>query len=136
GERLAEARTRLAALLRDWPAEERERYLDLHYPAYWLRVDEDSQERHAVFVRDADRRGASVACDIRPMVFEGATEITIIAPDHPRLLSVIAGACAASDANIVDAQIFTTTDGRALDTIIIGRAFDEDEDERRRGERI
>ena len=59
------------------------------------------------------------------MAFEGATEITILAPDHPRLLSVIAGACAASDANIVDAQIFTTTDGRALDTVIVSRAFDE-----------
>ena len=70
------------------------------------------------------------------MAFEAATEISILAPDHPRLLSMIAGACAASDANIVDAQIFTTTDGRALDTVIITRAFDEDSDEARRGERI
>ena len=45
------------------------------------------------------------------------TEITVLAQDHPRLLSVIAGACAAAGANIVDAQIFTTSDGRALDTI-------------------
>ena len=48
----------------------------------------------------------------------------MLAPDHPRLLSVLAGACAACDANIVDAQIFTTTDGRALDTVVISRAFD------------
>jgi [protein-PII] uridylyltransferase len=60
----------------------------------------------------------------------------VLAPDHPRLLSVIAGACAACDANIVDAQIFTTTDGRALDTVVINRAFDNDEDEVRRGKRI
>ena len=33
----------------------------------------------------------------------------MLAQDHPRLLSVIAGACAAAGANIVDAQIFTTT---------------------------
>jgi [protein-PII] uridylyltransferase len=46
----------------------------------------------------------------------------VLAPDHPRLLSVIAGACAAAGANIVDAQIFTTTDGLALDTIAVGRA--------------
>ena len=60
----------------------------------------------------------------------------MLAPDHPRLLSVLAGACAACDANIVDAQIFTTTDGRALDTVVISRAFDADEDEARRGKRI
>ena len=59
-----------------------------------------------------------------------------MAPDHPRLLSIIAGACAASGANIVDAQIFTTTDGLALDTISISRAFELDEDEMRRGRRI
>ena len=135
-QRLAAARETLAALLADWPEAERERYLDLHYPAYWLRVDEDRQMRHAAFVRQADRDGASFAFEVRPMAFEGATEITILAPDHPRLLSVIAGACAASDANIVDAQIFTTTDGRALDTVIISRAFDQDADEARRGERI
>jgi [protein-PII] uridylyltransferase len=135
-QRLAAARETLGERLADWPAGERERYLDLHYPAYWLRVDEDRQIRHAAFVREADRQELSFAFEIRPMAFEGATEITILAPDHPRLLSVIAGACAASEANIVDAQIFTTTDGRALDTIIVSRAFDQDSDEARRGERI
>src|SRR5690606_11756455 len=63
-------------------------------------------------------------------------EITVLAPDHPRLLSVIAGACAAAGANIVDAQIFTTSDGRALDTILISREFEHDEDERRRAARV
>ncbi len=49
----------------------------------------------------------------------GVTELTVLAPDHPRLLSIIAGACAVAGANIVDAQIFTTTDGLALDTIAV-----------------
>ncbi len=39
-------------------------------------------------------------------------------------------------ANIVDAQIYTTTDGRALDTIAITREFDRDEDEERRAARV
>ncbi len=68
--------------------------------------------------------------------FEAVTEITVLAQDHPRLLSVIAGACAGAGGNIVDAQIFTTSDGRALDTILISREFDRDEDERRRAERV
>src|SRR5665647_3668492 len=34
------------------------------------------------------------------------------------------------------AQIYTTTDGRALDTISLSREFERDEDEERRGNRI
>ena len=52
------------------------------------------------------------------------------------LLSIIAGACAMAGANIVDAQIYTTTDGLALDTISVSREFDRDEDEERRATRI
>ena len=66
----------------------------------------------------------------------GVTELTILATDHPWLLSIIAGACASAGANIVDAQIYTTTDGRALDTIAISREYDRDEDEGRRATRI
>ena len=66
----------------------------------------------------------------------GVTELTVLAPDHPWLLSIIAGACAMAGANIVDAQIYTTTDGRALDTIALSREFDRDEDEQRRANRI
>ena len=60
----------------------------------------------------------------------------MLAPDHPRLLSIIAGACAVAGANIVDAQIYTTTDGLALDTISVSREFERDEDEARRALRI
>jgi [protein-PII] uridylyltransferase len=66
----------------------------------------------------------------------GVTELTVLAPDHPWLLSIIAGACAVAGANIVDAQIFTTTDGRALDTISVSREFELDADEARRAARI
>ena len=84
----------------------------------------------------ADAAGQKVATMVRMHQFEGVTEITVLAQDHPRLLSVITGACAAAGANIVDAQIFTTSDGRALDTILISREFERDDDETRRGERV
>src|SRR5690606_25328104 len=87
-------------------------------------------------MREADKARRSLSTMVRTRAFEAVTEITVLAPDHPRLLSVIAGACAAAGANIVDAQIFTTSDGRALDTILIGREFDTDEDERRRAQRV
>ena len=82
-----------------------------------------------------DGGGGAVAGDRsrRAIAYRGVTEITVVAPDHPRLLSIVAGACAAAGGNIVDAQIFTTTDGFALDTISVSRAFERDEDEMRRG---
>ena len=39
-------------------------------------------------------------------------------------------------ANIVDAQIYTTTDGLALDTISLSREFERAEDEERRAARV
>jgi [protein-PII] uridylyltransferase len=87
-------------------------------------------------VRVCEKEMRSLATEVSTDSFAGITELTVVAPDHPRLLSIIAGACATAGANIVDAQIFTTTDGLALDTISIGRAFDLDEDEMRRAERV
>ncbi len=133
---VARAKSALAEKLSDWSKRDRERILALHHPAYWLRVDADRHLRHAELVRKADVTDNPVAFDIKPMAFEAATEITVLLPDHPRYLTLIAGACSASNANIVDAQIFTTRDGRALDTIIISRAFEEDRDELRRGRQI
>ncbi len=135
-ERTAAAREQLAEALSDWPAKERKRYVGLHYDNYLLTVDLKDQVRHAAFVREADAAGRRLATMVKTHGFEAVTEITVLAQDHPRLLSVIAGACAAAGGNIVDAQIFTTSDGRALDTILINREFDRDEDERRRAERV
>ncbi|MGH6832774.1 MAG: ACT domain-containing protein, partial [Methyloceanibacter sp.] len=64
------------------------------------------------------------------------TEITLLAPNHPRLLAMVAGACTGAGANIVDAQISTTRDGMALDTIHLEREFDHAEDEERRAKKI
>ena len=135
-ERAEAARRQLADALTGWPADETRRYLKLHYDNYLMTVDLEDQVRHANFVREADGAGRHLATMIRPLTFEAVTEITILSPDHPRLLSVIAGACAAAGANIVDAQIFTTSDGRALDTILISREFEFDDDERRRAARV
>jgi [protein-PII] uridylyltransferase len=77
-----------------------------------------------------------MATAVETDAFKGVTELTILSPDHPRLLAIVTGACAASGGNIVDAQIFTSADGMALDTIFLSRAFDRDEDEIRRAERV
>jgi [protein-PII] uridylyltransferase len=135
-QRVAAARTALTEALDGWTPEAARDYVKLHYDNYLLTVDLGDQLRHAGFIRDADLSGKRLATMVKPHDFEAVTEITVLAQDHPRLPSVIAGACAAAGGNIVDAQIFTTADGRALDTILISREFDRDEDERRRAERV
>ncbi|WP_062114679.1 [protein-PII] uridylyltransferase [Aureimonas sp. AU40] len=129
-------RRELAERLKDWPEERRAARVDQHYDNYVLTVPLDDQVRHAEFIEAADRDGRSLSTVARTDKFRGVTEITVLAPDHPRLLSLIAGSCAAAGANIADAQIFTMTDGRALDIVTINRDFAEDADELRRAERI
>ena len=113
--RVAHAKDQLADALSDWPKRERDAYLKRHYPAYWLRVDLPRKLAHAELIREADKAKQKLATAVTTRGFEAVTEITIYAPDHPRLLSIIAGACAIAGANIVDAQIYTTTNGQALE---------------------
>ncbi len=122
--------------LPDWSAEEFDAYAARHNQAYWLKVEGVRQFKDANFIRGvaADGRTSATAVETDPV--RGVTEITVYSPDHPRLLAIITGACAAAGGNIVDAQIFTTSDGFALDSIYVSRAFDRDEDEMRRGRRI
>jgi [protein-PII] uridylyltransferase len=134
--RVAAAKRELTERLTDWSEADKAQYVERHYPPYWLRVDLPRKVEHAAFIREADLAGRKLATRVVPRAFEAVTEITVLADDHPRLLSTIAGACAVAGANIVDAQIYTTTDGLALDTIFISREFQDDDDEQRRGVRI
>jgi [protein-PII] uridylyltransferase len=135
-QRVAVAQAELRAELKDWSPERIDAYFARHYPAYWLKVDLPHRVEHARFVRAAEDAGETLATAFAFDTARGVTEFTVLAPDHPWLLSTLAGACAATGANIVDAQIFTTTDGRALDTVAVSREFDENEDETRRAARI
>ena len=133
--RVEAAQETLRRLLPGWSDPEFEAYAQRHYPAYWLKVEAARQEAHAKLLHAMTATG-SLATEVTTDAFHGVTAVTVVAPDHPRLLTGIAGACAAAGGNIVDAQIFTTTDGLALDTIFVSRAFELDADELRRGQRI
>ncbi|CAD7052037.1 [protein-PII] uridylyltransferase [Pseudorhizobium endolithicum] len=135
-ERARQSEEELFEALSDWSQKDRRVYSRLHYQPYLLSVPLEDQVRHAHFIREADQKGQALATTVRTHSFHAITEITVLAPDHPRLLSIIAGACAAAGANIADAQVFTTSDGRALDTILINREFPVDEDELRRAATI
>jgi [protein-PII] uridylyltransferase len=134
--RVAAAQEVLRKALPGWSDPDFDAYAQRHYPAYWIKVDLPHLVAHAklLYAMAADVR--SLATEVASDPSRGVTEITVVAPDHPRLLSFVAGACAAAGGNIVDAQIFTTVDGFALDTISVTRAFPLDEDEMRRGARM
>ncbi len=135
-QRVAIAQDEFRAEIKDWPAERIEAYVARHYPAYWLKVDVAHKLAHARFVSAAEAKGKNLATSVAVDETRGVTELTVLAQDHPRLLSTIAGACAVAGANIVDAQIYTTTDGLALDTISVTREFSDAADEERRAGRI
>jgi [protein-PII] uridylyltransferase len=135
-QRLADAKEQLASALSDWPRAEVERFIDRHYPDYWLRTETAKQASHARLVRRAEHENRKLITDAVTDTFTAITELTVFAPNHPRLLALFAGACAANGANIVGAHITTTRDGFALDTFLLAREFTEDEDEMRRAKRI
>src|ERR1700734_2093383 len=135
-QRVALAQAEFRAEIKDWPEATLQAYVARHYPAYWLKVDMPHKLAHAHFVRATEESSKRLATTVGFDASRGVTELTVFAPDHPWLLSIIAGACALAGANIVDAQIYTTTDGLALDTISVSREFEHDEDEARRAGRI
>ncbi|MBU1174037.1 MAG: [protein-PII] uridylyltransferase [Alphaproteobacteria bacterium] len=135
-DRIEDAKKALAVQLDGWSEEEIAVYQARHYSPYWLRAEPVLQVTHAKMIRDADRDGKPFAGSIEVKSFESITEVTFYTPDHPRLLSIIAGACTMCEASIIGAQIFSMRDGQALDTFRLRRAFTSDEDEKVRAHRI
>ena len=119
-----------------WTEKQIKAYTARHFPAYWLRTDLATQISHANLVKTAEEEGNPLAFEVASDAFTANTNITIYTQAHPKLLSLIAGSCAAKGANIIDAQVTTTQDGMALDTVIIKREFDSAEDENRRARTI
>jgi len=133
---VAMAQEAMRAALTDWSREQVDRQIERFYTDYWLRYDPRQQAEHARLMQRASDKGEKLAIDFKSDAFTAITELTIFAPNHPRLLSLFAGACAAAGANIVGAHITTTRDGFALDTFLLQREFKDDEDEERRVRRI
>ena len=136
-ERIAAAQaTFRAEAVKSFPPELVDQYVGRHYGDYWLRTDLRKQLDHLRLIERANGAGRSLATDFASDAFTAVTELTVLAPNHARLLSLFAGACAAAGANIVGAHIATTRDGFALDTFLLQREFDHEDYERRRAQRI
>ena len=117
--RVAKARQALRARLEDW-TEADIAYFEARLPVnYWLSTDSAVRERHARLVQGG---GRGPLVETRIDRAREATEMTLYTPDYIGLFAAIAGAMATSGANIVDARVFTTSDGMAIDTIWIQAA--------------
>jgi [protein-PII] uridylyltransferase len=134
--RIRAAQERLRDALATWPAAEVEHLIERHDLDYWLKTDLDRQVQHATLIRSFESESPPVAFSVKSDAFRSLTELTLVTGDHPRLLMQLAGACAATGANIASAQISTTRDGLALDTLIFQRIEPDDDQEIRRGRRI
>ncbi|MEQ1653855.1 MAG: [protein-PII] uridylyltransferase [Hyphomicrobium sp.] len=135
-DRIAEAQAALRAALASWPKQDVDQFISRHYQNYWLRTDTATQVEHAELLRQAQGAKTKLATRVKTDAFTAITELTVFAPNHARLLSLFAGACAAAGSNIAGAHITTTRDGYALDTFLLNREFTDDEDELRRAKRI
>ena len=135
-ERIAQAQAALREGLSSWPTAEVDHFIARHYQSYWLRTDTATQVEHAALLRHAQGAKTKLATRVKTDAFTAITELTVFAPNHPRLLALFAGACAAAGSNISGAHITTTRDGYALDTFLLAREFPDDEDQLRRAKRI
>ena len=115
-ERVAKARQKLRARLEDWPEDDIADFEARLPVTYWLSTDSAMQERHARLVRGG---GRGPLIETRIDRARDATEMTLYTPDYIGLFAAIAGAMATSGVNIVDARVYTTSDGMAVDTIWI-----------------
>lgn len=100
---------------------------------YWLAFDTPTHLAHAELMRRAEDEGErdlSFAVETRADHFRDVTEVTVFIPDARGVFARLAGAIAIAGANIVDARIFTTLDGMALDTFWVqderAGAFDDE----------
>ncbi len=134
--RIRDAQEQLRKALAAWPAAEVDHFVERHEPDYWLKTEIDRQVQHAQLIKQAEAESLPLAFEVKSDAFRALTELTLVTKDNPGLLMIFAGACAAAGANIASAQISTTRDGLALDTLVLQRAFPEDAEEIRRAEKI
>ncbi|MGE0830024.1 MAG: [protein-PII] uridylyltransferase [Hyphomonadaceae bacterium] len=99
--------------------------------AYWLSFDSDALIWHAQEVYSALSQRKAVHTAARPRPARGVTEILVLAPDRQGLFASLAAAFAACGADIADARVHTTSQGRAFDIFSVqtvdGRPFGLDD---------
>jgi [protein-PII] uridylyltransferase len=128
GERIAAKRSELAAAL-GWSEDRFDKYAKRFPDSYWVAESVDVLECNARQIATADAADKALSIVATADAQRGATLVTIYAGDHPGLFYRIAGAIHLAGGNIIDARIYTTRDGMAVDNFLVqdpfGQAFDD-----------
>lgn len=90
-------------------------YLERLPERYIHSVSADAIAAHILLARDIDTN--PMATFVRSASERGCTELSVVTRDSPGLFAKIAGVLAANSANVVDAQIYTSTEGIAIDVL-------------------
>jgi len=114
-DRVGEAKAALVGRIADFNEKSRARALSRPPDAYWLAFDAERHEQHARLIEAADAANEPVAVAATNDAFQSISEIVVYTRDRPGLFSLLTGTIAVSRGSIVDARIFTTADGYALD---------------------
>ncbi len=122
--RVADARAQVETVLTadsatQWKPTEIATVLERGYPAYWLGFPIETLATQASFMLKAERDGRKLAVDIQAHKRRDVATVTVYTQDHAGLFARLAGAIAASGTSIVDARIFTMSNGMALDVFTI-----------------
>jgi [protein-PII] uridylyltransferase len=117
---VAETKAALGQRLRDLPQDQGDKALTRLGDGYWLAFSLDELERHARLLLSAEADQFALIAESD--VFRAVTRIAIAAADRSGLFSRLAGAITLSGGSIVDARIFTTVDGFALDVFSVQNA--------------
>jgi [protein-PII] uridylyltransferase len=134
--RVQDAKVALAKRLSDFDETICAAALARHSDSYWLSFDAPAHERHARLLETLQSGGKALALSADSNAFRAVTEIVVSTADRPGLFSALAGAITASGGSIVDAKIFTTTDGLALDVFSVQDAEGSPFGDPRRIERL
>jgi [protein-PII] uridylyltransferase len=118
-ERAEAAKARFLSAANRFGPELADRWAESLDATYWLAFNETDRLRHAALARTAMREGRAVIAGVRLDRRRSATEIMVLAPDRHGLFADIAGAIATEGANVVGAQVATTSDGRAFDVFFV-----------------
>ena len=97
--------------------------------AYWISETTETQVRNAALLQKAAKKKNAVHMATHVDKTRSMTEVSIYTKNVTGLFTKLAGALASLGANIVDAKIFTTYDGMALDNFTVqddeGHAFSD-----------
>ncbi|MEM1398363.1 MAG: [protein-PII] uridylyltransferase [Pseudomonadota bacterium] len=108
-----------------WSDADIDDFVDIATPAYWLAFDVETQLQHAEMARSVKDDARPLSIRTGPSASGKLTEVTVYTGDHSGLSSLIAGAITAAGGRILDARLFTLSNGMALDVFSITNLQDD-----------